>query len=367
MTHGARSLLVLGMGVGLCALSGSAAGAAGPETQEEGALRARLELVDRRPLPTALAGARDVRWKDAETLYLLDAHRGAVQVPGDLDGEPVVLIPRGSGPGESWAPHRLASSESFVAVGAQINAVTWLDVGEGRAYGPEFYAGIMDMDLDGDRVAILGTHRDREGRWIPDGAIVRWGPLASLPYDLEPVLFSHDGPKASNMTRCGLLPLGGVRFLGDGRLVVVPGVQPGVFLIDPEGEVAKAWDSGEIGIVSSCDVSWEEWNRLSRLEPRREWLTRRSTLDGLLPLGGEAGLIVRRPAPEAVRWDLVLLRREGPLESLRLPIESASPSAHLRADILGDRIVFLLYEGLWPGREPLQEPELLVFRWHDGR
>jgi hypothetical protein len=327
----------------------------------------RLEPLQRLAYPEGLSRPLDVRWAAEGVLLLLDAEKGALRVSADLDGPPEVLIP-GRLPGQSFGVWRLGTSKSHLAVSAFMNTLVWRDLEGGDLEGPHFYAGVVDMDLHGDRIAILGTYRDREGAWMPDGGIVRWGGLADLPYDLESLLISVDGPRAPNMSRCDVLPLGGLRFLDDGSLLVAPGVQPGILLISAEGETQRVWDSGEIGIVSSCDMSQEESDRLARdPEARWGWLSQRSTVDGIIPLGKDGGLIVRRPGPDGVRWDLVVLRRDGSFETLALPVESPSLTAHLRGDSRGDRIVLALSELTWPGRDRVQEPELIYLRWRDPR
>jgi hypothetical protein len=309
-----------------------------------------------------------VRWAGEAALVVLDGEKGALRLPVNIKGDPEVLIPIGNAPGEIFHGHRLASSEGFVVVAALANAVAWRDLTSNASIGPMFYAGVMDMDLVGDRIAILGAYRDREGAWIPDGAIVRRGMLSGFPYELESVLISPEGPGASDMTRCGVLPVGGLRFLEDGSLLVVPGVHPGIFLVNPDGTVHAVWDSDEIGITLRCDVSEEEGYVLMRdPEARWGWLSKRSTVDGIIPLGQDAGLIVRRPGPDGVRWDLVVLRRDGSFETLVLPVESPSLTAHLRGDTRGDRIVLALSEVSWPGRDRVQEPELIYLRWRDLR
>lgn len=327
-----------------------------------------FEVEARIAYPKALSEPQDVRWAGEAALVVLDVKNGALRLPLDLEGDPEILIPIGNAPGEIFHGHRLASSEELVVVAALANAVAWRNLRRNAPVEQVFYAGVMDMDLVGDRIAILGPYRDREGEWIPDGAIVRMGRLSSFPYELESVLISPEGPGASDMTRCGVMPMGGSRFLGDGSLLVVPGVHPGIFLVGPDGTVRTIWDSGEVGITLRCEVSQEESYVLYRdPEARWGWLSKRSTVDGVVPLGQNAGLIVRRPGPDGVRWDLVVLRRDGSFETLVLPVESPSLTAHLRGDTRGDRIVLALSEVSWPGRDRVQEPELIYLRWRDPR
>jgi len=211
-------------------------------------------------------------------------------------------------------------------------------------------------------VWMLGSRRDDEGRWAPLGAIL-WsveltGDGLAAP---TPRLFADSGPGAKEMARCHVLELGAVRSLGDGRWAVVPGIQPGVHLYDRDGKLLRVWQTEPLGFTDHCDLDEQEFLRLNAEPgPRSRWINHRRTLDDILPWGGWPALVLRQPGDDGPRWQMVVLSQDGAAAPLPLPVGTAGPNAHLRGDVLGDRVVLLVVEYEESPQKRTQRPRLLV-------
>jgi hypothetical protein len=106
--------------------------------------------------------------------------------------------------------------------------------------------------MGGSRFALVGSRRDAQGKFSPDGAIAWIGSLDKDLADLKPLLFDAGGPGAPSMSACCSFSLGVTRFLADGSLVVVPGVQPGIYHFDAQGKLLQTVDTVALGINTDC-------------------------------------------------------------------------------------------------------------------
>ncbi len=337
-----RSRVIWPCFAGLAALAvGLAPADAGPPVATGPFLRVLAE----RQLPSPILWAFDVRWADDRSVWIAAGKRGvwAVAADGDPENRPEAVV-RSSDPGAPWLATQLALSESHLVAGAPVFSFTWsrrspLDL----ATVP--FDILVDLDLSAGRLLVLGGIKDERQRLAPDGAIGWLGPVEGGREALRPVLFSRDGDGARSMGECAILGLGAVRFLDDGSFVLVPGVEPGVFWYGPPGDLRRAWESREVGLEDECAPVLGRTDDLAR-DPivRNRWLAQRTTLDEILALPGGPGLLLRRTEGGINRWTLVRLDSGGGVERIELPFSSSSGWAHLKGDVRGRKVVFLVVE-----------------------
>jgi len=286
------------------------------------------------PLPAELRWAQDARWASETSAFVSSGRSGVYEVPLAAAVKPRRII-EGAGPQGFWFSARLATSARHVLTAAPINGFAWWDRSTGQKVDENAFAVVMDVDLHDDRVAILGADRDAEGRFAPEGAIVWWGPLnGSKKLDLQPLFFSTAGSGVKPMAQCHYLETGAVRFTPSGELVVLPGVEPGVFLFDKKGKLLRTWATERLGVVDRCALSEQQFLSMSSQPgPRWEWLQRRKVVDDVVVLRSGPALIIRTVSGSATHWDLVELQSDSGTKRVTLPIVSVSPLAHLRADV----------------------------------
>ncbi len=312
----------------------------------------------------ALERAKDIRWASESSVFLALATEGTVEInldPANL--APKEMIAGSMKPGGFWGSERVAASSRFLVAAGPALSLTWRRLDD-PARVEQAFEGIQAIDVRDNRLAILGVRRDEQREVGKDGAIAWTGSLDKQLEDLKPFFYDIAGPGAMAMRRCIVTPLGAARFLADGSLVVVPGVQPGVYLYDLQGKLVRTWDSASLGMDADClSLSEQEATGLiGRAVDRYTWLNRRQTVDTLLPLDQGPGLVVRRVESGRTRWDLKLLRHDGSIETYAIPIEGSNEFFHLRGDARSGRIVFLLNETVFRGgdKEQRAAPRLLV-------
>ncbi|HVT57504.1 MAG TPA: hypothetical protein VHR45_03815 [Thermoanaerobaculia bacterium] len=317
------------------------AGAAPPAPPSVPALRIISETV----LPPGLEKAVDVRWASDRAVYLPLMKDGTVEASVDPAGPPPrEMIPGANAPG-GWSFNvKVGASSSYLVVAGPLFGLTWRELDKPLRQEAVFEF-IDDLDVAGKQLLVLGARRDAKNDFAPDGTIAWIGSLDKGLADLRPVLADSRGAGAPNMVACALFEMGGVRFLADGSFVVVPGVQPGAYLYDAKGKLLRTWDTGAVGLDSDCaSVSEAEHRRMAvDFDARVAWLNRRRTLDEILPLPQGAGLVVRSVVDGRPHWQLKLLRPSGGVvATYDIPIAPDSPRSHLRGDVRGGRIVFVL-------------------------
>lgn len=328
-----------------------------------------FEVAEERPLPPVLLHAQDVAWGDEGSLVLASPRTGVHEWPLAEGAEPRRVIsgtldPSGA---EVWHPRMLAVEEGVVVTASPVFAVAWKTRGEDALSGQAAFAGPTAMDLDTGQLAVLGFDQDDQGRSAPDGAIAWIGSLGDDFEQREPILFSADGPGVQRMGRCAALYAGQLRYLADGTLAIVPGVEPGVYQVDRKGRLLRTWQSETLGIDADCQLSDAQFDRIRLSEvPRWQWINRHRVVDEILPLPAGPGFVVRRRDADATRWDLVRPAPDGTVERCRLPFESKTERTRLAADLQDGRLVFLLWSYAFPigeDREQAEPPRLIFARW----
>jgi hypothetical protein len=325
------------------------------------------KVLAEKTLSQDLQRSRDVRWLDADNVLLATPDRGAVALPLD-SAHPnpqasKVLVPGGPDrrPGGVWLPSRLGISDRFLAVGSPAFEIGWGSRSPAKLTGRETFEEITDLDVYGNRLAVLGTRRAENGKIAVDGAIAWIGSLDRGLSDLRAVVKSVDGDGARSMDACSNFELGAVRFLPDGKLLVVPGAEPGAYLIDPSGKLLYTWQTEQLGLDARCDFDDDKRDLMSQSpEPRWAWINQFKTVDEILPLPQGPGLVMRSVSPAGTRWQLAVLRPGGAPAVQPIPLSSPSSMAHLRGDVHGSRVVWLMFEEGRPEKPLSIKPRLIV-------
>jgi hypothetical protein len=311
-----------------------------------------VEVVHRVSLLEQLAPVADARFDGETHLVLTVGKLGVVRVSydGSALGVPEVLVPENPGAGVVLAEN-LAVSASHLAVASPASQMAWqrrqgeADIERlGNWDTPETapISYFEDIDLRGDRLAVLGLMRSDRGM-SPDGAIAWTTTLGSDPPKLEPLAWAKAGKGARPFDACGGFLVGRLRFLDDGRLLVVPGAEPGIYLYSADGRLERTWDTAHFGIDLRCDFDDETMVRLGGdAAARHRYLAGFTTVDEILSTSAGPALVVREVAPKRTRWSLLLLPDTGVPRRIDLPIESTSPRAHLRGDAKRDRMLLIL-------------------------
>lgn len=317
--------------------------AAGPERSPAAPIAA-LRILSDRTLPPALEKAVDVRWASDRTVYLPLVWDGTVEASLDVDGPaPREMIPGARAVGGWNRNLKVGASTSYLVVGGPFD-LTWRTLDQ-PLRREERLDRVADLDVAGSRLLVFGIRKDEQGNIAPDGTIAWLGSLDKELSDLRPVLADARGPGAPNFCACGHFDVSAARFLAGGSFMLVPGVQPGAYLYDSSARLVRTWDTAVLGLDSDCaSLGQDQVRRLAvDGDARAAWLNQRRTLDEILPLPQGAGLVIRSVVDERTRWQLKVLRPSGSVETFDIPVASESARSHLRGDVRGGRIAFVLF------------------------
>lgn len=309
-------------------------------------------------LPAGLRWAQDARWS-GESAALLTAGKNGV-FEWNLSDPPSRVVAGGGSDG-FWFSSRLAASKKHMIVASPLGGLMWWDRQTNRKVTEKAFSILMDVDIYGDRVAILGAARDEKGRFAPEGAIVWSGTLRDRDVRFEPLILGKAGPGAKSMNQCHFLELGAIRFSRDGHLFVIPGVEPGLFEYDATGRLLRTWTTDDLGIVDRCSLNEQQWLSMGAdPEPRRRWLAARRVVDEMVILPTGPALLVRSVATsKGVTWDLVEFIENQRTRTTHLPITSKSSESHLRADVDSKGRLLVLRLEYGPLDKPPAEPPTL--------
>ena len=316
-------------------------------------------LIDRQ-IPAPVDQPTDVRWRDDDSVWLSSLGGGVYQLPVDPDRGGPGLVEASRRAGWRWV--HLATDGDRLAGAYPAFHLWWMDAKFTDSGGSYSLEHIGDLDLGGGRLLILGLQRNEAGALAADGKIAWLGRLGADLTEFRPVLPSRAGPGASTLQDCALLLMSKVRFLADGSFVVVPGVDPGIFLFDTTGRLVRTWETAPLNLDQGCLLDEAQRRSFSTdLDARMAWLDRRRVIDEVVPLGKDIGLIVRSRIDGTTRWELLRLRAaDGTVEHIDVPVVSPSRWTHLRGDVRGDRLVLLLTELEAEGWPDVPPPRLIV-------
>jgi hypothetical protein len=346
------------------ALFGLAAAAAAALRPSAAPAPGGLRILSDVALPPALAWASDVRWASERSVYLAVPMVGIVEVSVDPAGPPPrEAIPGSSKPGGFRGCQRVAASSTYLVAAAPVFSLTWRRLDDPIRKEAAFEV-IEAIDARENQLVVVGARRDGDGKFGADGAIAWIGSLDKQLADLRPLLFDVAGAGVPTMNRCLGTQLAATRFLADGSLLVLPGVQPGLSLYDRQGKLLRTWDTAAMGIDADCPgLSEAAGARLARNGRERQlWLNQRRGVDAVVPLPEGPGLVVRRVEKNRTLWDLKLIRRGGPPASVAVPIEGPTEFYVLAGDARAGTIVFLLREKVFRGGARTQPapPHLII-------
>lgn len=313
-----------------------------------------VEVLETLEVPEELAYASNLRWAGPGS-FLIPSSKSWLAVVERASSEPGLrIVHRISAHGLDHV-RGVVASEEYWAVSDFNHGLSWKTVDDPEFAEFHHYGFVMDLDLRRDSVLILGAHLDDQYRLISDGALAWTARLGKGLEALRPVLFSQspDAEIEDAMGECGWFDLGGVRFLADGSFVVVPGVEPNVFLYHPDGRLRRVLDSDKLGIDTGCRYEGADRKRMAiNFGYRcRAFLNKYRLLEEILPLAGGPALIVRTVSDETTRWRMILIGTDGSTRSLDLPFTSPSPYTFLRGDVRDDRIAFLVQDGVVGGKQ----------------
>lgn len=295
---------------------------------------------------------RDIRWCSATEVCVALGRNGVIRTAAGNARSSSVIMPPGARGGFPVSS-RLAMSNNYILVGSSMGQYGWLPLAPASAAKVEQRGllTLVDLDARGDAVAILGAASGDVQGLARDGAIAWSGSFSSNLADLQILMTGRTKPGAKDMARCGILETGAIRFMLDGSIVVMPGVEPGIFRFEA-GRLVQTWDTGRFGLVDDCSVDEFTIRELAADFARRsEWLASQIVLEDIVPMRSAAGLLLRHVGRGLTRWELVVLPFNGNPERVVLPLTHASPQAHVRGDVRGNRLVLLLFDAPLPGQE----------------
>lgn len=308
------------------------------------------------------ARARDVRWAGPSHVYVSLGKQGVVRTSVGTAGPLTTVVPPAN-QGGFFLSSLLAAGTKHLIVGSPFGGFGWMSVEGGATgkVGQRALSTVMDIDAAGDTLAVLGADSGETQGLASDGVIAWTGSLSKGLSDMRPLMKGRSKPGGKDMARCGFLQTGAIRFMLDGSVVVVPGVEPDVYRYSTAGKLMQTWATGPLGVVDNCDLGEQERTMLGRDFPRRlDWLASRVVVDDLVPLREGPALLLRRVEQGVTKWDVVTLPFRGKSERIALPITMPTPRAHVRGDVRDDRLILLVFDDPLPGQKPVGPPRLLV-------
>lgn len=224
---------------------------------------------------------------------------------------------------------------------------------------------ISDLDLRGDRLALLGVPSREHAAPGPDDSVVWLGTLSSGLGDLRKALADPSVRTLASQARLAWaqeLGLGVLRFAPDGSLVVYPGHLPMLYRLDADGGLSRAWDLLRLGAIDPRSQLPDPLTGFESAGAAESWMGSAELVDDLAILAdGRPALLTRELVGGAPRWTLAVVG-ERRARRFAVPIRSASPTARARMDVDEQgRILFFVGERA-PRRELMAGEEVTVAR-----
>lgn len=320
-----------------------------------------LRVVSNAALPGEVI-ARDVRWAGPSEVYVSLGKKGAIRTRVDAPSHFTTVMPPADR-GGFVVSGCIAAGQKHLVVASPLGGVGWIPLATGaaRTVGEKGLLAVMDIDARADVVAILGADSGNVQGLARDGTIAWTGSLSKGMSDMRPLMKGRAKPGGKDMARCSILETGAIRFMPDGSLVVVPGVEPGIYRYNVSGKLIQTWDSGPLGMIDDCSIADSELQMLARdFGHRIDWYASRILVDDVLPLKSGPALLLRRVEKGVTKWDVVTLPYIGKSVRVALPVTMPTARAHVRGDVRGDQVVILAFEDPLPGQKPAAPPRLFV-------
>jgi hypothetical protein len=328
-----------------------------------------LRLVAHYAVSGKPSAPTDVRWAGDDSVYLVRYEDGVAEV-SLAPGLPLVrkLVPgRGMGKLANYFLHVAASGGTLVFA-ARDRDLGWRPIQTppdlNVLYERRRAAITLGLDLQGDRLLLLGCGYE-EGlgdKYDEAGGLAGFGKLTSDFRELKPLVLDSEGRHAPHLSLCGVLDSGAGRFLPDGSMLVVPGVQPGAFLFNAEGSLIRSWSDADLGVDYLCAGVTMEMNIKvfdAKDSASRDWRDSHRVIDAVLPLAQGPAVVVRSVAEGRPTWQLKVLGSHG-ITTYAIPVPGAGPHDRLKADARGGRIVLLRREENLSLDDQASPGELLV-------
>ena len=297
-------------------------------------------VIEERTIPLVEVPV-DIRWLNDDEVIVVDPMHGVARVP--VTDRKAAAVWLDEWPCKGAMCVHLAVSPDAVVVGSAFFAIRWRPRRGTPTLHTWAFEHVNDLDLDGDRILITGTHRDEYGKWAGDGGLAFLGSLSEGEKSLRPILPLEQINLARN---CGLTGLGKARFLDDGSFIIVPGVQKGIYHFTKSGTVDRVWQTADLGLDVDCGMPDDQAAVLTT-QPlaRARWVNRHPMVDEIITTPGGPALVVRRVSEGVTRWELLLLNGPSPTV-VKLPFTSPSPWAHVEAAVRGKRTAFIMGDRL---------------------
>lgn len=318
---------------------------------------AGVRVVAEHTLPPETRWAGDVRWVSHASVAVTHAGDGSFQVALAAGKPASVLMPAGSrrGPGPVgqertliWAHTMLGVSDHFFAVAAPSFELAWVprQPGGGAPRVVDFSSAV-DLDVHDTRLLVVGL-RGGAPAAAGDGPTILWE--TNLEELTEPVFqprfsLSRSVPESELDDWLRASDSASVRFLTDGSFLLVPGIEAGAYWYDRDGRLLRAWNSEALGldVVGQSDPAGAR----RAASNRGAMLALRNALrltDEILPLPEGPAVVVRHARENDVKWTMSLLKRDGSITSIELPIQVSSPNWTLFGDAQDRRVILVLFE-----------------------
>jgi len=318
-----------------------------PHWSSPGGLQPVLRKIKPVDGDSFLARPADIRWDDEGHVLVAACRNGTFRLPVAEDRSP---LERAYAPlpdmGVVDAQLQLGASHEFLVTAAPAHVMSWIPrtIPDPKPISIEIdFNTIIDLDVSGDRLLVIGLRKLEKGKLAADGAIAWTARLGKKLTQIRPVQFSVSGPGAHDTDACAVMQTGKVRFLPGESFVVVPGGEPGIFVHDASGKLIKTWQAETVGFDAGCPITEDEMYKYSAdIRARYRWLNQRRALDEVLPLPTGIGFVIRTRANGLTRWQLKVLSPEGKVTPYDIPVTSPSEYARLAGDVRGNRIAFLL-------------------------
>lgn len=298
-----------------------------------------LEVSARLPFAQAAPAAIDLRLGADGRIYFLrpdtgvDRHRLAAGMPRLRE-----VLPGHDDDGALAGLEHFAVSSTHLVEVARDYFYLWRSVGEDDSLGELHeldlaWGRVADLDLEGDRLALLGVPSREHAAPGPDNSLVWLGSLAAGLEDLHRVLVDPAVRTLAEQQRLATaqeLALGSLAFAADGGLVVFPGHVPLLHRLSEQGEVERSWDLARLGVLDRRAELPRELAGRAESEAAERWLAGAQRVDDLTVLAdGRPALAVREVAAGSVRWTLAVIEGER-ARRFALPLRGGSAESRVR-------------------------------------